>query len=502
VTGKVYLVGAGPGDPGLMTLKGAHCLQCADVVLYDSLANERLLDWTRSSCARVLVGKRRGRPTMSQQEIERLMVGHARAGRTVVRLKGGDPFIFGRGGEEAEACIAAGIPFEVVPGVSSAIAGPAYVGIPLTHRDHASSVTFVTGEPGESGVAQCDWGALAKLGGTLVFLMAALRAEQVTEALEAAGLSPATPAAAVRWATTPRQRSVHGTLGDIAQLIGEHGLRPPVLLVIGSVASLAGRLNWYESLPLFGRRIAITRARHQAPVLARALEALGAETVDFPTIEIVEPADPQRVAGVLAEAGAYDWVVLTSANGAERFLAHYLAGSRDIRELGNARLAAIGPATASVLERHHLRVAARPEEYRAEALVEALGDVSGQRILLARAERAREVLPDELRLRGAHVDVVAVYRTVAPSEPVDPAVLRDVDMVTFTSASTVEEFMRRTGPEGQQILARAAVAVIGPVTGAALERFGIAPDVTARPFTIEALVSAIAGYFANRQAGA
>lgn len=502
MNGKVYLVGAGPGDAGLLTLKAAECLAQADVVLYDSLANEALLSRAPVRAVRTLVGKREGRATMSQEEIEGLLIGHARAGRVVVRLKGGDPFVFGRGGEEAEACKAAGIPFEVVPGVTSAIAGPAYAGIPLTHREHSSSVTFVTGQPGEGESLAYDWEALVRVGGTLVFLMAALRAKEITERLRAAGLDGTTPAAAIRWATTPRQRSLFGSLADIAERIEVQRLRPPLLLVLGAVAALGPRLRWYESLPLFGRRIVVTRARHQAQELARRLEALGAEAVEFPTIEIVDPVDPVAVETAMARVSEYDWLVFTSANGAERFMRGYLATGRDIRELGPVRLAAIGPATAAVLERYHLRTAARPEEFRAEALVEALGDVAGMRILLARAQRAREVLPDELRERGAHVDVVSLYRTVAPLQPASVDSLKDVDVITFTSASTVEEFVRLLGPEAPLVLARSAVAVIGPVTSAALQRLGVAPDIVADPYTIEALVAAIVRYFANRESAA
>jgi uroporphyrinogen III methyltransferase/synthase len=497
--GKVYLVGAGPGDPGLLTLKGADCLARADVVLYDSLANDRLLRLAPAHAERCLVGKRHGRVTVDQDAIERMLIEHARAGRTVVRLKGGDPFVFGRGGEEAEACRNAGVDFEVVPGVTSAIAAPAYAGIPLTHRAYASSVTFVTGQPGDAREdAACDWEALARGGGTLVFLMAALRGPEIAAELIAAGMPGETPTATVRWGTTPRQQTSRASLAEVAR--AAHGeVRPPVVLVVGAVAQLAERIGWYESLPLFGRRIAVTRARHQADELGRRLEACGAEAVEFPTIEIAPPADPAAAAAAVARASTYDWVVLTSANGAERFLRGVRDAGRDIRDLAGVRIAAIGPATAAVVERAGMHTAAQPAEYRAEALAEALGEVAGMRVLLARAERAREVLPEDLRARGATVDVVAFYRTVPPAEPPPLSLLDGVDMVTFTSASTVENFVRIAGESARAVLGRVAVAAIGPITAAALERTGVAADVIAAPYTVEALADAIVRYFANRE---
>ena len=501
MSGKVYLVGAGPGDAGLVTVKAVECLAQADVVLYDALANEQLLRFSPARAERRLVGKRHGRVTVEQAEIERLLIEHARAGRVVVRLKGGDPFIFGRGGEEAEACRSAGIPYEVVPGITAATAVPAYAGIPLTHRQFASTVTFVTGRPGDgSEELSYDWEALVRTRGTLVFLMATLHAAGIASRLIAAGMDPATPAAAIRWGTTPRQRTIRAPVADIGERVDAEGLRPPVVLVVGRVAALAERLAWYESLPLFGRRIVVTRARHQAGELARRLEGLGAEAIEFPTIELADAPDGAALESALAAASRYDWVVLTSANGAERFFDAFLAPGRDIRDLHGVRIAAIGPATRAVVEKRGVRVAVEPAEYRAEALVEALGDVAGTRILLARAEQAREVLPEQLRARGAEVDVVAMYRTVVPAEPAPAERLSGADMITFTSASTVENFVTLAGDRVRTLLDRTAVAVIGPVTAAALERIGVAPDVMPREYTIEALVAAIVAYFASREA--
>jgi uroporphyrinogen III methyltransferase/synthase len=499
--GKVYLVGAGPGDPRLITVRAIECLQAADVVLYDALVNERVLDHAPAAAERRLVGKRHGRVTVEQVEIERLLVEHARAGRTVVRLKGGDPFIFGRGGEEAEACMAAGVPFEVVPGVTSAIAVPAYAGIPLTHREHSSAVTFITGQPGPAREgSDHDWQALVRAGGTLVFLMAMLRCRGITAELVAAGMAADTPAAVVRWGTTPRQRTVRGVLADIAERADAAGLRPPVVLVVGEVAALADRIAWYESLPLFGKRIVVTRARHQAGELAAALTEAGAEVVEYPVIEIAEPADPDALTAAYSRVGEYDWLVLTSVNGARRFLEGLLAGGHDIRELAGVRIAAIGPATAGAVREHGLHVAAQPDRYVAEALLEALGEVRGQRLLLARAAVARELLPDRLRERGAEVDVVATYQTILPRGVPAPRTLGEVDMVTFTSASTVVNFDELCDGRSRGLLAGRAVAAIGPITAAALRERGIEPDVVPDSYTIADLAAAVVRHFANGQA--
>lgn len=499
--GRVFLVGAGPGDPGLLTLKGRDVLARADVVLYDALASDRLLAHAPEAAEKVLVGKRHGRESVSQQQIEDLLVARALEGKTVVRLKGGDPFIFGRGGEEAEACRRAGIDFEVVPGVTSAVAVPAFAGVPLTHREHSSLVTFVTGQSGSARSGyDVDWSALARTGGTLVFLMAMTRIGEIATKLIEAGMSPDTPVAGIRWGTLPRQRKVLSTLARIEADSNGELVRPPVIFVVGAVAGLAEELGWYERLPLFGRRIVVTRARHQAAALAERLERSAAEVVEFPTIAIETLPIP---ASVFDAAPGYDWLVLTSVNGVEAFFGQFLAAGRDLRELAGVRLAAIGPSTREAIDARGLRVAAMPAEYRAEALLEALGDVQGPRILLARAEVAREILPDTLRERGAVVDVVPVYRTSTATLPAgrDAAdVLGDFDMVTFTSSSTVSGFDRLCGGRAKEILDGKSVAAIGPVTAATLDALGIAVDVMPVDYTIDALASAIEAYFANRQA--
>ena len=497
MSGRVYLVGAGPGDPGLLTVRGAQILGQADVVLYDALVNPALLQHVGPNCRCELVGKRHGRVAVAQTRIEEMMTRAAAAGSVVVRLKGGDPFLFGRGGEEATACSRAGIPFEVVPGVSSAGAVPAYAGIPLTHRDHASSVTIITGRAGgDVGTPSVDWQAAANIGGTLVFLMAMTSMREICGHLLQAGMPASTPAAAIRWGTLPRQQVVRGTLGDIAEAAERTLHRPPVVFVVGGVAALADSLAWYQALPLFGRRIVVTRARHQAADLAERLERLGAWVVEYPTISIDNVEIPQAL---LDDIGGYDWLVLTSVNGVERFFAAYLGEDRDVRDLAGVRIAAIGPATAGAVNEFGLRVEAMPQQYQAEALLEVMGEVSGSRVLLARAAVARDVLPDGLRERGAEVDVVSVYQTEVPSGLIAFADLTPVDMVTFTSSSTAQNFAGACGGDAKQLLAQPCVAAIGPITAATLQRQGTPADIVADSYTIDGLCRAVVAYFANRQ---
>ncbi|HYB98025.1 MAG TPA: uroporphyrinogen-III C-methyltransferase [Candidatus Limnocylindrales bacterium] len=495
MSGRVYLVGAGPGDPGLLTLRGKEVLEQADVVLYDSLANARLLDHAPPSAQRILVGKRHGRTSVEQEEIEAMLVALARQGKNVVRLKGGDPYIFGRGGEEAQACRAAGIDFEIVPGVTSAIAVPAYAGIPLTHREHSSSVTFVTGQPGSTRPEfEPDWDFLARSGGTLVFLMAMTRIEHIAARLIAAGMDPATPVAAIRWGTLPRQQSVLATLKDIGSKAGEDLKRPPVIFVVGQVAALADELAWYERLPLFGRRVVVTRARAQAGALASLLERAGAWVIEYPTIELTELPIGRDVFDRLA---TYDWLVLTSTNGVASFFDQMKAARCDVRQLAGVRVAAIGPVTAAAIEAHGVLVAAQPAEFRAEALLHALGEVDGKRILLARAEVAREVLPEELRARGACVDVVPVYRTGLPSAPEPADSLGSFDVITFTSSSTVTNFDRLCEGRTREIIGDAAIAAIGPVTAQTIADLGMHVAVMPGDYTIDALAEAIIAHLGS-----
>lgn len=479
----VYLVGAGPGDPGLITVRGRQLLEAADVVVYDRLAPRALLDLAPSAAQRIDVGKGPGRATLGQEEINALLVEHGRAGRTVVRLKGGDPYVFGRGGEEAEALQAEGVPFEVVPGVTSAVAAPAYAGIPVTHRGLSTHVTIVTGhEDPAKGRKDVDWEALAHAGGTLVILMGAANLRQISGRLVDGGLAPETPAAAVMWGTTPAQRSIRATLGTIA----EAGVEAPAAVVIGEVAALD--LAWFERRPLFGRRVVVTRAREQASELRVRLEELGADVIELPAIE-VRPLQFE-----VPTLGAYSWLVFTSSNGVEVFFKNGLGASGwDARALSGCRVAAIGPGTAAALARFGVRADLVPERYVAEALVEAFPapDGRGDRILLLRAAVARDALPDGLAQLGYGVDVVAVYETV-PGDP-DPAEVEavrrgEVDAVTFTSSSTVTNLVDLLGaiPKPQP-----AVVAIGPVTAQAAERAGLQVDGVAEDHTIDGLVDVL-----------
>jgi uroporphyrinogen III methyltransferase / synthase len=510
VSGRVYLVGAGPGDPGLLTRRAERLLATADVVVHDALVGPRLLDAVRPDAEVVALARGDdGAERPSQAEIEALLVAHARAGRLVVRLKNGDPFLFGRGGEEAAVLAAAGIPFEIVPGVSSAIAAPAYAGIPLTHRDHASLVTIATGhQADDAGAAPgLPWDALVRQGGTLVFLMAARRLAAILGALRAHGLGPDTPAAVIERGTTGRQRTFTGTATTLARDAEAAGLRAPAVLVVGSVVGLRQRMRWFESRPLFGRRVVVTRARAQAGPLADLLEAQGAEVVLFPTIVIAPAPDPAAVERAVAAAATYDWIVFTSANGVRTFFERFAAQGRDVRELAPVRLAAIGPETAARLGDHLLRPAVLPEEYRAEGMLAALAreELGGRRVLLPRAAGARAILPDTLRARGAIVDEVAVYRAVPPSdaetESLRAALDADgVDALTFTSSSTVRNFALLAGGDLAARFRRPRrplVACIGPVTAETARELGLPVDVVPDAYTIPALTAALARHFCN-----
>ena len=479
----VALVGAGPGDPGLITVRGAELLGRADVVVYDRLVARSLLELVPPAAERISVGKAPGRVEMDQSDINDLLVERARAGDTVVRLKGGDPFVFGRGGEEAEALAAAGVPFEVVPGITSAVAAPAYAGVPVTHRGVSTHFTVVTGhvDPAKGG-SDVDWEALARAGGTLVILMGAGRIGEIAERLVAGGLAPHTPAVAVRHGTRPDQRTVRATLATIAGA----NVEAPAAIVVGAVAGLD--LAWFESRPLFGRRVVVTRAREQASGLRARLERLGAEVVELPAIEI----DP--IAVTVPDLDAFAWLVLTSANGvATLFDRGLVASGRDARALAGVRVAAIGPGTAAALAARGIRADLVPERFVAEALLDAFPPPSGSgaRVLLARAEQARDALPKGLEEKGYAVDVLATYRTVAATPDPD-AVARvsrgDVDAITFTSSSTVTNLCDLLGtvPDPQPL-----VASIGPVTSkTALER-GLRVDVEAEEHTIDGLVDAL-----------
>jgi uroporphyrinogen III methyltransferase/synthase len=490
--GTVYLVGAGPGDPGLMTVRSAELVAAADVILHDRLIPVAALHGAREDAELVYVGKRPGAPALPQGEIEDLMIERARAGRSVVRLKGGDPFVFGRGGEEAEALAAAGVAFEVVPGVTAGIAAPAYAGIPLTHRDDASAVAFVAGheDPDKDGSA-IDWEALARFPGTLVIFMGVKRLPDVAARLIAAGRNGGEPAAAVERGTTPAQRTVSATLADLAGAVADAGITPPAVVLVGPVAARREAIAWFERRPLFGTRIVVTRARAQASGLAATLQALGAEVIELPAIRIVPRLDSAQVRDAIGAIHSYALVCLTSPNGV-RLLSDALgAAGLDARALANAIVAAIGPGTAAALAERGIRADVVPARSVAESLVEALApvDVSDRPVLVARAAAARDVLPDALRDRGAKVDVVALYETVAEDpDPEAVAAARSADYLTFTSSSTVTNLTRALGGD---LPNAARVVSIGPVTSEAARAAGLDVHVEAGRHDPDGLVEAL-----------
>jgi uroporphyrinogen III methyltransferase/synthase len=502
----IYLVGSGPGDLGLFTIKGVRCMEEADAVVYDRLAPEALLKHAKPEAESVYVGKRPGNPMMSQGEINDLLVELGRAGKTVVRLKGGDPYIFGRGGEEALALIEAGLPFEVVPGVTSGVAAPAYAGIPVTHRNVSTSVAFVTGhEDPTKGRSDVDWARIANGADTLVLYMGIGRLKEISTELVAAGRRPETPVACVRWGTIPEQRTVTGTLEDIAERVAEADLKPPAITVVGDVVALreAG-LDWYERRLLFGRRVVVTRARAQAGELSVELERLGAEVYEFPTIQIQAPEDFGPLDAAIRDLDSFGWIVFTSVNGVEAFLERLRHHGLDLRAVPRrAKVAAIGPATAQRIEEVGLQVDVVPEEYRAEALIEVLetDSIAGERVLIPRAKVAREILPDKLREAGAEVVVPPAYEAAPSSEGKNELARRlgagEIDCVTFTASSTVENFVGAFGPgEAVGLLAETRVVCIGPITAETARGHGLRVDTEAEEYTIPGLVEAVVDLFA------
>ena len=500
--GKVYIVGAGPGDPGLITLRGIQCIAEADVVVYDYLANEEFLSRAGKDARMIYVGKKGGDHTLPQGEINQVLVDEARKGNVVARLKGGDPFIFGRGGEEVEVLREAGIAFEVIPGVTSAIAVPAFAGIPLTHRGYTSTVAFVTGhEDPTKEKSDIDWAKLSGIG-TLVFLMGVKNLASIARNLVAGGKSPETPSALIRWGTTPDQETLTGTLADIAAKAKKRGFSPPSILVVGEVVSLRTRLGWFETKPLFGRGVVITRPEEQAAEFARLLSAEGARVILFPTIRIVPPASWEDVDRALGNLESYQWIIFTSANGVKHFFRRLRETGRDVRDLKGIRICTIGPATAAAVEGMGIRVDIVPGEYISEGIVKAFRDVDleGKRVLLPRAQEARDVIPEGLSKLGASVDAVTVYRTVrSGSRKEELRTLLDagkVDVITFTSPSTVNNFREIMG--GAALPETVRVACIGPVTAAAAKKNGFAVDIFQEEFTIPGMVESLVDHFSRK----
>lgn len=492
---KVWLVGAGPGDPGLLTIRGRECLERADVIVYDALANPAFLDCAKADAEKIYVGKIAERHALPQDEINTLLAKKAREGKNVLRLKGGDPYIFGRGGEEASYLYDLGIPFEEVPGISSAVAAPAYAGIPLTDRRAASAVSIITGHESDLNRGSHNWQAYAASGATLVFVMGMRNLANICQNLMEAGMAATTPAAVVHKGCTASQRAIVGTLSDLPKKVTDAGIANPAVIVVGKCVSLRDKLDWYERLPLFGRRVVVTRASSQAGGMAAALAALGAEVVEYPVIRIEPMRDYAAIDKAIAGLGGYDWLIFTSANGVRCFFTRLEAKGLDSRAFGKSKIAAIGPGTSGELRKHGLLADLVPHIYVAEALAEALGkasELSGSRILLARAEEARDALPEALANYGATVDVLPVYKTLA-NDPGFKLDMAKIDCISFTSSSTVRNFLALNGSLANGD--HPAIAAIGPITGDTLEEAGIKPCIMPEKYTVPALVAAIGDYF-------
>ena len=494
--GMVYLVGAGPGDPGLLTLRAKECIEAADVLVYDYLANPQFLGYAKPGVEKIYAGKKAGDHALKQGDTNALLIAKAREGKTVTRLKGGDPFVFGRGGEEAEELAAAGIPFEIVPGISSTIAGPAYAGIPVTHRAFNTQLTIFTGhEDPTKGESTLDYAAIARAPGTKVMLMGVERMRAITSQLIAAGADAATPIALVRWATTPRQQVITGTLATIADEIERTGFKAPAVAVIGGVVSLRDTLRWFDRRALFGTRVLVTRTRDQAGALSRQLSALGADVIELPTIRIEDPADRLGFGELVQDAHKYEWLVFTSPNGVERFFTLFRKLYEDIRSIGGARIAAVGTGTAAKIREYGLGVDLIPEKMTGDGLLAALlkidGGVDNRMFLVIRPEEVRNTVSAGLSKAGAIVDDAIAYRTVPETADETGAQARfreeGADVLTFASGSAVEHFLALNLP----LPPSAKIASIGPVTTEVLRRHGLRVDAEAATHDIPGLVQAV-----------
>jgi uroporphyrinogen III methyltransferase/synthase len=502
--GMVYLVGTGPGDPGLITVKALEAIRKAEVVVYDYLANPRLLSDVPGSSEKIYVGKESSKHTLPQDEINELLVKHAQLGKIVVRLKGGDPFIFGRGGEEAEYLASHHVTFEIIPGITSAIAVPAYAGIPLTHRDYTPSVAFITGhERPDREKSTIPWKELATGPGTLVFLMGVKNLPLISRTLIQYGRAPQTPAAVIRWGTFSSQQTLVGTLYEMPQKVEEAGLKPPAIIIIGEVVRLRENLNWFEERPLFGKRIVVTRSRAQASQLVESLENYGAQVIEYPTI-LIKKIDPNpELEEAIRNLDRYDWAIFTSVNGVECFFEYMDLMDLDTRFLGRLKIGAIGPATAEGLKKRSIKADFIPEAYKAEGIIDGLISIGikAKRVLIPRAAQAREVLPQQLSEKGADVHVIPVYETL-PDEEADSDELveyikaGEISMITFTSSSTVTNFFSiMEGRIKTEELKGVIMACIGPITEKKLAEKGFAAQVVPEKFTIPALVDAILAYY-------
>ncbi|MFA7402382.1 MAG: uroporphyrinogen-III C-methyltransferase [Pelobacteraceae bacterium] len=502
-SGTVYLVGAGPGDPSLITLRGVECLNKADVVVYDYLANEQLLCHAPETAERIYAGKIGGRHNQGQDEINTLLVAKAAAGKIVVRLKGGDPFVFGRGGEECEALRDAGIPFEVVPGVTAAVGASAYSGIPLTHRDITASVAFVTGQEGkDKHESNIDWDRLSLGGGTVVFYMGITTLRRNMQRMIEHGRSAATPVALVRWATTPCQQVLVGTLADIADRAEECDFKPPAVTIVGEVVALREKLQWFDTRTLCGKKIIVTRAAEQAGEFSAKLTARGATVLECPTIRLVEPESWQLVDLAIRELPGYDWLVLTSANAVRYFFQRLYTLGLDARALGGCKICVVGPKTADEIRAFGIKPDLVPTDYKAEGIVDEFSrlDMQGSRVLFPRAEKTRDVIPRELKRMGAHVDSPVAYRNIFP-ERLPPETLfalekRSVDCITFTSSSTVQNLAAMLGEELMlDMLKGVAVASIGSITSKSCRDLGLRVDIEPASSTLDSLTEALEAHF-------
>ncbi|CCK79235.1 uroporphyrinogen-III C-methyltransferase [Desulfobacula toluolica] len=502
-TGKVYLIGAGPGDPGLLTIKAKECIETADVVVYDYLASPFLLNYAGKDAQIIYVGKKGGDHTLSQDKINQLLVDKAKQGFDVARLKGGDPFVFGRGGEEAQMLLGHGVPYEVVPGVTSAIAAPAYAGIPVTHRDHTSFVSFITGheDPTKKDTSM-QWDVYAKSNATLVFLMGVKNLANIVKNLIEHGKPSDTPIALVRWGTTARQQTVTGTLETIVEQVQQAKLKSPSIIIIGHVVSLRNELAWFDKRPLFGKRIVITRARAQASDLVSKLSKLGANCIEIPTIQITAPEDTSPLKASVENIKNYDWLIFTSVNGVKFFFDTLFDMGKDVRVLGHLKFACIGPVTKERLKDYGIISDILPKTYRAESVIDAFSsvEINNKKILLPRAKKARTILPEELTKMGARVDEVIAYETRlakgGKKELISLLEKNEIDAVTFTSSSTVSNFMSLLeSKDAKKLLANVVTASIGPITSDTARLLDIKPDIEAKEYTIQGLVDSLSSYY-------
>jgi len=505
--GIVYLIGAGPGDPGLLTIKAKECIENADVVVYDYLASPYLLDYAREDAQIIYVGKKGGDHTLSQDKINLLLVDKAKQGLNIARLKGGDPFVFGRGAEEAQILLDHGVAYEVIPGVTSAIAAPAYAGIPVTHREHTSFVSFITGheDPTKKDTSM-QWDVYAKSNATLVFLMGVKNLENIVNNLIEHGKASDTPVALVRWGTTTKQQTVTGTLENIVKLVKKAKLKSPAIIVIGHVVSLRDELAWFDKRPLFGKKIVITRARAQASDLVSKLNKLGAQCIEIPTIKIAPPKDINPLKESIENINKYNWLVFTSVNGVKSFFDTLFDMGKDVRVLGHLKFACIGPVTKERLKDFGIISDILPETYRAESVVEAFSnfEIKDKKVLLPRAKKARTILPEELTKMGAKVDEVIAYETLLDDDKKEELVSflenNEIDAVTFTSSSTVSNFMSQLEDKDvEKLLKNVVTASIGPITSDTARSLNIEPDIEALEYTIPGLVDSLLEFYKNKE---